>query len=85
MIVFPEQKSGLNILFVCIKASNNKYKTMAVELIKIMTRYEAATREHEKEIVIDLSIDRSITFIGTYLIGSLTIATAIFVIVGKSH
>ena len=49
-----------------------------------LERLEKMSQEHEKAIVIDLSIERLIRFMGTYGIGVLAIAAAAFIILGIS-
>ena len=49
-----------------------------------LERLEKMSQEHEKDIVIDLSIERLIRFMGTYGIGVLAVAAAAFIILGIS-
>ena len=55
---------------------------MTLELSDLNEKLEKALQK-EKEIEVDLPVDRLIIFIETVLIGSLAIATGIFVIIGK--
>ena len=61
-----------------------KQKIMTLEPSDLSEKLEKALQQDkEKEIEVDLPVDRLIIFIETVLIGSLAIATGIFVIIGK--
>lgn len=57
---------------------------MGVNHEKFTENFEKLIQDkEEKEVVIDLAIDRYIKFIGLYAIGILAAATGIFIIAGK--
>lgn len=56
---------------------------MALDFMKVTENFDKSLREHEKEIVIDLAIDRFVKFVVTYILGTLAVATGIFLIAGN--
>ena len=49
-----------------------------------LSRFEKTSQAHEKDVVIDLAMDRIIKYFGAYGIGLLAAATIIFAVIGKA-